>query len=92
MYECYYRMKNQSELNQMGHLALILDSIEDPRNQKLAMHPLREILFLLVVGTLCGYDELTVIASYGREKLDWLRKYYPYKNGVSSHDTLNRVL
>ena len=70
----------------------MLDSLEDPRNQKQAVYPLRELLFLLIAGTLCGYDELTVIASYGREKLSWLRKYYPYESGVPSHDTLNRVL
>jgi predicted transposase YbfD/YdcC len=85
-------MKNQLESNHLQHLVLLLDSMEDPRNAKLAVHPLPEILFLLVVGTLCGYDELTVIASYGREKVDWLRKYYPYQSGVPSHDTLNRVL
>lgn len=85
-------MKNQSESNHLKHLVLLLDNMEDPRNVKLAVHPLPEILFLLVVGTLCGYDELTVIASYGREKVDWLRKYYPYQSGVPSHDTLNRVL
>ena len=76
----------------MQQLAILLDSIEDPRSQKLAVYSLREIFFLLIAGTLCGYDELTVIASYGREKLGWLRKYYPYENGTPSHDTLNRVL
>ena len=62
-------MKNQAESKQMQQLAILLDSIEDPRSQKLAVYSLREIFFLLIAGTLCGYDELTVIASYGREKL-----------------------
>ena len=28
---------------------------------------------------------------FGESQLDWLRKYYPFKNGIPSHDTINRV-
>jgi predicted transposase YbfD/YdcC len=70
----------------------LFENVEDSRNQDYIHHPLAEILFLLVVGTLSGCDELTVIEVFGQEKLSWLRKYYPYKYGIASHDTLGRVL
>jgi predicted transposase YbfD/YdcC len=28
---------------------------------------------------------------FGESQLEWLRKYYPYKNGIPSHDTMNRI-
>ncbi|TAH24698.1 MAG: ISAs1 family transposase [Cytophagales bacterium] len=27
---------------------------------------------------------------FGKYKIRWLRKFFPYKNGVPSHDTLSR--
>ena len=28
---------------------------------------------------------------FGESQIEWLRKYYPFKNGIPSHDTMNRV-
>ncbi len=69
-----------------------LDQIEDTRNQRLIYYPLPEVLFLVLTGSLSGSEEMTSIQVFGEEKLEWLRKFYPYKNGIPSHDTLNRVL
>ena len=85
-------MEKQTELKPLNSLSAMLDGLEDPRSQKQAVYPLQEILFLVIVGTLCGCDELTAIAAYGKEKQAYLRKYYPYEYGIPSHDTLNRVL
>ena len=70
----------------------LLDEIEDDRNPILVRYPLKEVLFLILVGTLCGCDKLTMISIFGEEKLEWFRRYYPYKQGIPSHDTLGRVL
>ena len=70
----------------------LLEQIEDSRQAKLVRYPLQEVLFLVLIGTLCGCDKLTMIAVFGEEKLDWFRKYYPYQYGIPSHDTLGRVL
>jgi len=69
-----------------------LDQIGDSRNQKIIHYSVPEVLFLVLIGSLCGIDELTVIETFGEEKLSWLQKYYPYKKGTPSHDTLSRVL
>lgn len=70
----------------------LLDNIQDPRKGNLIHYPLQEILFLLIIGTLSGCEELTMIEVFGKEKIDWLRMYYDYKKGIPSHDTLSRVL
>jgi predicted transposase YbfD/YdcC len=48
-------------------------------------------LFLNISAVLSGFEEWEEIADFGEEKLDWLRKYLPYANGIPSHDTINRV-
>ena len=54
-------------------------------------YPLEEILFLSIAAVVSGADSWTTIATFGRTKLDWLRKYYPYKKGTPSHDVLGKV-
>lgn len=39
-----------------------------------------------------GVNHLTAIEEFGNAKLEWLRQFLPYDNGVPSHDTLGRVL
>ncbi len=70
----------------------IFAQLEDTRHPRLVHYPLNEVLFLVLVGSLCGCDQLTSMTVFGEEKLEWLRKYYAYKNGIPSHDTLGRVL
>jgi len=69
-----------------------IHQIPDPRDAYLVHYPLPEILFLVVAASVSYCDKLTDMAIFGEEKLDWLRKYYPYKYGAPSHDTLGRVL
>jgi predicted transposase YbfD/YdcC len=56
------------------------------------LYPLVEVLFLTVSAVLSGFEDWDEIADFGEEKLDWLRKYLPYENGIPSHDTVNRVV
>lgn len=73
-------------------LGRLLLRIEDPRNSDLVHYPISEIFFLLISACLCGFNNLTEVVLFGEQKLAWLRKYYPFSNGIPSHDTLNRVL
>ena len=54
-------------------------------------HELLDIIFLVVSATVSGCNDWESIESFGESQLDWLRKYYPYKSGIPSHDTINRV-
>ena len=41
---------------------------------------------------MAGADDFVEISLRGRRKLDWLRRFRPFENGVRSHDTLNDVM
>jgi len=54
-------------------------------------HPLEEIMFVAIASSICGITEWDDMEEYCNEKIDWFRKYYPYKNGIPSHDTISRL-
>jgi predicted transposase YbfD/YdcC len=57
-------------------------SIEDPREPWRVAHPLPEVLFLVVCGTICDCDDFDAIAAWGKAHLSFLRRYLPYHYGV----------
>jgi predicted transposase YbfD/YdcC len=67
--------------------------MKDPRrtNKGNLKHPLEDILFLVIISVVSGCNDWETIEAFGETQLAWLRKYYPYKHGIPSHDTLNRV-
>lgn len=85
-------MNEQPVILKNHPLSLMLSKIEDPRDQEKVFYPLPEIFFLLIAASLSGCNELTEIQEFGKLKLSWLRRYYPYTRGIPSHDTLGRVL
>ena len=74
----------------------ILDSlvlaIPDPRVPYLIDYPLHEVLFQCITAIISGAEGPCDIALFGEEKLEWLRNYYPFKNGICAHDTILRIL
>lgn len=71
----------------------IFGQMKDPRRITKGnfKHELIEIIFLVISAVVSGCNDWETIAVFGESQLKWLRKYYPYKNGVPSHDTINRV-
>mgnify|MGYP000438400930 CR=1 FL=1 len=61
-----------------------IHQITDPRDSYLVHYSLPEVLFLVVAASVSYCDKLTEMAVFGEEKLEWLRKYYPYKYGAPS--------
>jgi predicted transposase YbfD/YdcC len=56
------------------------------------LYPLDEILFLTISSIISGwYEQWGDISFFGKNNLVWLRKFYPFENGVPSHDVLNRL-
>lgn len=68
-------------------------TLEEPRrtNKGKFFYPLEEILFLSIAAIVSGSDNWTSISTFGELKLDWLRKFYPYKRGIPSHDVLGKL-
>ena len=54
-------------------------------------YPLNEIIFLVISAVISGADSWTSIETFGNSKLDWLRQFLPYKNGIPSDDVLGKL-
>ena len=65
--------------------------IEDPRCEVNVIHPLVDILKLVMISVLCGMDELDKIIDYGENKKEFLEKEFDIKM-IPSRSTLTRVI
>jgi hypothetical protein len=61
---------------------------KDPRDDKNKKHHLMDILFLVIAAVISGAEGWEAIEAFGQEKLRWLRNYFPFTNGVPSHDCI----
>jgi len=57
-FECIEGFEKSRLKSLLDHLG----EIEDPRDTWRVMHPLREILFLVVCGTICDCEDYELIA------------------------------
>lgn len=64
--------------------------VPDHRIERKKLHPVEEILLLTFCATIAGCDGWEDIELYGKTKVEALRRYLPYKNGIPSDDTLRR--
>jgi predicted transposase YbfD/YdcC len=67
-------------------------AVRDPRVERNKLYPLMEILLLVVCATASGADGWEAMEEFGKEKLDWLRKFAPFANGIPSHDCIANVI
>lgn len=65
--------------------------LEDPRIDRKKLYPLDEILFVTLCAVICGAESWYDIEDFGEARISFLRSYYPFKNGLPSHDTIGRV-
>ena len=47
---------------------------------------------VVLCGVMAGADYFVDIAHWGEEKLTYLKRFLPFKEGIPSHDTLNNVM
>ncbi len=72
-------------LPRKSRLAALLEhfaDIEDPRDVRRILHPLPEVLLLVVCGSIADCDDYEDIAGWGAAHLDFLHRHLPYENGV----------
>lgn len=77
-----------------GKRATIMEyfgEIEDPRIERCQRHKLLDIIAIAICATICGADNWSHIALFGRGKEEWLRTFLELPNGIPSHDTFGRV-
>jgi DDE_Tnp_1-associated len=67
-------------------------ALSDPRQRWRVLHPLPEIVLLVLCATLSGMEDFVEIELWGEQRLDFLRRFLPYERGIPAHDTLNDVI
>ena len=83
-----YNKGDKMSINETFNLYFCV--IEDTRCQSYVKHPLMSILKLVMLGVLCGLDELDKIVDYGKNKIDFLSREFEIKD-IPSKATLTRV-
>jgi hypothetical protein len=65
--------------------------IEDPRIERTKLHPLINIITIVLCAVISGADDWVAIEAYGRAKKEFLGTFLDLTNGIPSHDTFRRV-
>jgi predicted transposase YbfD/YdcC len=65
-------------------------AMPEPRHHN-HLHPLLSILVIALLAVLCGAENWTEVACWGRLRKDWLRTFLDLPSGVPSHDTFSEV-
>jgi len=74
----------------MERFAACFAELEDPREDN-ARHALNEILVIALCAILCGAEDCSDMALFGRAKEPFLRQFLQLRHGIPSHDTFSRV-
>jgi len=64
------------------------NDLPDPRQRGKVMYPLDEVLLLAV---LAGAESFVGIVRFGEKKLDFLRRFRPFRDGPPLHDHLGDI-
>lgn len=73
------------------NLCIFFDALEDPRLNRHKKYPLSEILFIMLYANLLGVNSWRGAELIAEERIDYLRKFFEFKEGIPSHQTLGRV-
>lgn len=64
--------------------------IPDHRIDRRKLHGVEEILLVTFCGVIAGCDSWEDLELFGKTKLEYLKRYLPFNNGIPSDDTLRR--
>jgi hypothetical protein len=65
--------------------------LQDPRRAHRRLHPLQNVLVIALAAVIAGAQDWQEIATFGRKRLAWLRRFLDLPHGAPSHDTFERV-
>ena len=65
-------------------------SLDDPRSTRNRLYTMSEILLCTLSAAICGAEGWQDVEDFGKAKMDYLRQFLPYKNGIPSDDTFRR--
>jgi len=76
----------------MEQLLQWMEIIEDVRQQSKVRHSLKDIIVIVLFATLANADGWEEIEDFAKGQEAYLRKYLELKNGIPSHDTIQRAM
>ncbi|HEY5234534.1 MAG TPA: ISAs1 family transposase [Rhabdochlamydiaceae bacterium] len=65
-------------------------SLDDPRAERNQLYSVFEILLVTFLSVICGAEGWQDIENYGKAKINYLRRYADFSNGIPSDDTFRR--
>lgn len=86
-------VQQESSAESFAKLKLMdaFEPLEGPRRLKSCDYPLQESLLTALCAISASADDWVEVAAWGREKLDWVKRFLPLASGVGAHDTFGRV-
>ena len=76
----------------MEQLLQWIEYIEDFRQQSKVKHNLKDIIVIVLFATISNANTWEEIEDFAKANEDYLRKYLELKNGIPSHDTIQRAM
>jgi predicted transposase YbfD/YdcC len=73
-------------------LRILLDSVPDHRKSRGLRHPLADVLFIMLVGVVCGQEDAEAIEDFANANKRWFEQRCGLRHGIPSQDTYLRVL
>jgi DDE_Tnp_1-associated/Transposase DDE domain len=80
-------MSKDVSLSFVSHFGVL----NDPRIDRTKLYPLTEILFIVLAGSICGAESWRDFVLFGNAKLNFLRQYFSFSNGIPSKSTFARI-
>lgn len=66
--------------------------LPDGRQSAKVKYPLEEVLLLCLMAVIAGAETITDIARFGQKKVEFLRRFRPFREGTPAHDHLGDIL
>ena len=91
-------MDRLEEESPRARLALLLEhfsALSDDREAWRVLYPIKEVLFLVVCATIASCDDFEDIVEWGKQHLDFLRRFAEFHHGIPCarwlRDLVNRI-
>jgi predicted transposase YbfD/YdcC len=66
-------------------------TLKDPHRAHRRLHLLQDVLVIALCAVIAGAQNWQEVVTFGRKRIDWLRRFLELPNGIPSHDTFERV-
>ena len=92
IYNSYYFYIPMNESKIFTNFQTYFGDLKEFRQQAKIKHLMSDILFIVVLATICGASDFEEIALFAQSRKDWLSTFLKLPGGIPSHDTINRVM